>query len=465
MREIVAVLDIGKTNIKLCALDVRTGDTLRIEKSNNTVLNAEPYPHADIEGIWSWYCTQLRAFSEKYTVRYLCCTTHGATVVCLTGGRLAFPVYDYESERCEESDDDYENVRPLYKESLSPALKLGLNAGRQLYWLSKTEPEKFKQVDAILMYPQYWAWRLCEVAASEVTSLGCHTDLWQPAGNCYSSLVERMGWQAMFPPMRASGESLGVVSADLIEKLGLPKGCEVINGIHDSNASLVPYLLYETEPFTVISTGTWVVIANVGSSADCLAEHDDMLCNVSAFGDPVPSIRFMGGREWELLRGDEEGSCQELSEVFRSDVFLLPSFTNQGGPFSHTAGAINGPVGSVSESCRTTLASLYCALITDYCLSRIGSTGKIIVEGSFAGNTVYLAVLCSLRPEQEVLISNDTTGTTLGAAQLIERCNWPKKELVAVKAGDVIDGAELLAYKEHWNTLLPRRNSEVDYPE
>jgi L-fuculokinase len=30
------------------------------------------------------------------------------------------------------------------------------------------------------MYPQYWAWRLCGAAASEATSLGCHTDLWHP---------------------------------------------------------------------------------------------------------------------------------------------------------------------------------------------------------------------------------------------------------------------------------------------
>lgn len=458
MQEIVAVLDIGKTNIKLCALDVRTGDTLALEKCNNIVLNAQPYPHANIEGIWTWYCAQLKKFGEQFRVKYLCCTTHGATVVCLSKDSLAFPVYDYESELCEQSDEHYEKVRSDYAETLSPALKVGLNAGRQLYWLSKIEPEKFNQVDTILMYPQYWAWRLCGIAVSEMTSLGCHTDLWQPAKNCYSSFIERMGWEELFPPMSSSGDSLGLVLEGLGEELGLPKDCEVINGIHDSNASLVPYLLKEHQPFTVISTGTWVVIANVGSSIDCLTENDDMLCNVSAFGDPVPSIRFMGGREWELLRGNEEGSCHELSEVLRSEVFLTPSFANQGGPFSDVIGATNGPIASLSESCRTTLASLYCALITDFCLSRIASTGKIIVEGSFAGNTVYLAILCSLRPQQVVLISNDTTGTTLGAAQLIESCNWPKKELVAVKADDVLDHAELLDYKERWNTLLPKRS-------
>jgi L-fuculokinase len=31
--------------------------------------------------------------------------------------------------------------------------------------------------------------------AGEATSLGCHTDLWNPAAQRYSQLVDDMGWQ------------------------------------------------------------------------------------------------------------------------------------------------------------------------------------------------------------------------------------------------------------------------------
>lgn len=454
MKKIIAVLDIGKTNIKLCAMDSLTGNTIVIVKHSNTVLNSPPYPHVNIDGIWTWYCAQLKILAEQFCISHLCCTTHGATVVCLAGETVVFPVYDYESDLCEKTDRDYENLRPPYSETLSPALNVGLNAGRQLYWLSQTEPQKFKQVDTILMYPQFWAWRLCGVAASEVTSLGCHTDLWQPLENRYSSLVGRMGWTQLFPPLRAAGESLGPVSQSLAKELAIPQDCQVINGIHDSNASLVPYLRNESQPFTVISSGTWVVIANLGASIDDLSEDDDMLSNVSAHGDPVPCIRFMGGREWELLRGDEEGDEQDLEEVLRSGVYLTPSFTSQGGPFSDVKGAVIGPINNLNGGERAVLASLYCSLVTDFCLNRIKSTGKIIVEGSFASNRVFLTVLQSLRPQQEIRISTDTTGTTLGAAQLIEGCNWSKKELSTIDGNQTVNATNVFAYREHWKSFL-----------
>ena len=37
------------------------------------------------------------------------------------------------------------------------------------------------------MYPQYWAYRLTGVLANEVTSLGCHTDLWDYRAGDFST--------------------------------------------------------------------------------------------------------------------------------------------------------------------------------------------------------------------------------------------------------------------------------------
>jgi sugar (pentulose or hexulose) kinase len=263
-------------------------------------------------------------------VRFLAFTTHGATAVCLAGNTPALPVLDYESDLCEQAGADYDRVRPAYEETLSPALGCGLNLGRQLFWLSQSRPDDFARVDTILMYPQYWGWRLSGVAASEVTSLGCHTDLWQPQQQCYSSLVERMGWQRLLPPLLKAGEVLGPVLPELARELGLPADCQVINGIHDSNASLVPYLQRVEAPFTVISTGTWTVMAAVGAPLTGMSEQDDMLANVSAFNDPVPCIRFMGGREWELLRDADDCDVADLQRVLAQGVFALPPFASQG---------------------------------------------------------------------------------------------------------------------------------------
>lgn len=68
-------------------------------------------------------------------------------------------------------------------------------------------------------------------------------------------------------------------------------------GIHDSNASLVPHLIAQTAPFTVLSTGTWFIAMAIGGDETVLDESKNTLINVNAFGDPVPSALFMGGRD------------------------------------------------------------------------------------------------------------------------------------------------------------------------
>ena len=75
----------------------------------------------------------------------------------------------------------------------------------------------------------------------------------------------------------------------------------VFCGIHDSNASLLPHVLTRPAPFSVVSTGTWVVIMAIGARKVALDEARDTLINVNALGDPVPSARFMGGRAFAML--------------------------------------------------------------------------------------------------------------------------------------------------------------------
>ncbi len=456
MQNVIAVLDIGKTNVKLCALDIRSGALLAVRKKNNTVLNQGDYPQLDIEGIWQWYCEQLKHLSSHYLISQLTFTTHGATAVCLDEKDIAFAVPDYEANQCEMLNEQYQSVRPHFTETYSPALKGGLNLARQLFWLSKTYPEKFSTLQSILMYPQFWAWKMSGVKASEVTSLGCHTDLWAPASNDYSSLVDRMSWRALFPVMRPAGAVLGTIKPELAASLGLSDQCQVLNGLHDSNASLVPYLQNLEGAFTVVSTGTWVVIAAIGADLENLNERDDMLANINIYGEAVPCIRFMGGREWELLRGDESCSFDDLTSVISLSTMLLPSFSDQGGPFADRSGKAIGPLHQLNGPQHTALASLYCALVSDYCLTLINSQGPLYIEGSFAKNEIYLSVLQLLR-NQPVIISEDSTGTTQGAALVSSQCKWPANiatQPVKHTPQKQIDKAALLHYKQQWLNAL-----------
>ena len=454
MLEATVVLDIGKTNVKLCALSLATGQLVDCQRRPNEVQFDGPYPHADTEGIWSWFLAALADMAARMTVRSIGITTHGATVACLAGEELALPVLDYEYPEIDTTREAYRSLRPAFAESRSPDLPAGLNLGAQLYWLQQRFPEAFDRVTTLLTYPQYWGWRLSGVVASEVTSLGCHTDLWNPAAGDFSSMVDGRGWRSLFPPMQATGSVLGPVHRSLAKRLRLPGDCQVYNGIHDSNASLVPHLLHHPGPFGVVSSGTWTVMAGIGSPLDALDPAADMLANVSAYNEPVPCIRFMGGREWETLRGDPECQWRDLADVLALDVYAIPSFVDQGGPFQHHPGRFTGPVHRLNGRQKTALASLYVSLMTDYCLDRLQQTGDLIVEGAFADNRLYLTLLATLRPDGAVLCSHDRTGTTLGTAMLSNPSRDWSFDYERVSADGSIRDA-MVAYRDRWRALLP----------
>jgi L-fuculokinase len=270
------------------------------------------------------------------------------------------------------------------------------------------------------MYPQYWAWRLCGVAASERTSLANHADLWRPIAGGPSSLVVARGWERLLPPVRGPGERLGTVTAEVAAATGLAPTTAVLCGIHDSNAALVPHLLARGAPFTVVSTGTWVVLMAVGAPVDRLEPGKDMLCNISALGDPVPAAKFMGGREFAALVGDacREADAADLEAVLASGALPLPAFVAQGGPFEGRPGRVLGEL-PPRPGARAALANLYAALVTDHLLTALGAeAGPVVVEGSFAQNPLYAGILAALRPGQPIEISTATAGAAFGAAAI-----------------------------------------------
>ncbi len=303
----VAVIDIGKTNAKLALVDLETRSETASLRQPNAPRRDGPYPHHDIEAIWAFILDGLATLRREHPIDAISVTTHGATAALVDAkGDLVLPVLDYEFDGPDGLREAYEKVRPPFAETGTPKLPMGLNLGAQIFWQQKTFPDAFGKASAILTYPQFWASKLTGVAASEVTSLGCHTDLWDPYRRDFSSLVDTMGWRHLFPPLRRAADMLGPILPDIASRIGLDPGTPVATGIHDSNASLLPHLMTHKPPFAVVSTGTWVVSMAVGGRQVALDPMRDTLVNVNAFGDPVPSARFMGGREFETIVTDAE---------------------------------------------------------------------------------------------------------------------------------------------------------------
>ncbi len=412
------VLDIGKTNAKLTLIDA-AGRTITEVRTPNTVSHAGLYPHHDTERLWAWMQQQLRELSALADIRAIVPVTHGATAALVDDAGLVLPVLDYEHVPGDAADAErYEALRPAFEESGSPRLPAGLNLGRQLAWLQSQFPAEFARARHVLMYPQYWAWRLCGVAASEVTSLGCHTDLWRPAQGGYSSLAEGQGWLPLFPPRRDAWARLGVLRPAVAAETGLPADCEVVCGIHDSNASLLRHLLtlQQSGPCTVLSTGTWLIAAALGSATRPLVEAQDKLANCNVFGDAVPCMRFMGGREFAAIAGTQPAvfGAADVERLIARQTLALPCFAETGGPFAGRLGRVQGPPAE-SDAERAALATLYVALMADYCLDALGASGRVVVEGAFTANPWFGPLLAGLAQGRSVSVSDDSSGTTCGA--------------------------------------------------
>lgn len=455
MSQLCAVIDIGKTNVKIHVVD-EVYDSLFCRSRTNQVIEPGIYPHYDIHALWRWIRGTLTEVARDFHIDVIAITTHGATAALVHPGAgesgLVMPVMDYEFEGG-ASESDYDAVRPPFSETYSPALPAGLNLGRQLFWQQRYCERAFDDAVYILPYPQYWAWRLTGVAVSEVTSWGCHTDLWAPAKRDYSTLVDHLGIRSKLPPLVPAGTVVGNVSEEVAGQTGLSRECRVIAGLHDSNASYLRYLSREEKsPLTVVSTGTWVISFSSATPLAVLDEERDMLANVDINGVPVACARFMGGREFEMIcrrtgsKPEDRIGSEALQGLVDKQVFALPDFSEGSGPFGGRPPQIVGKADSGAA-----LASLYCALMIDYELDLLASEGDLIIEGAWLRNPMLCAVLAQLRPVQQVLLSTDETGTVSGAAQLAFGDKLAAPVLESIEAASV---SGLENYRSRWRALL-----------
>ncbi|MCJ9749521.1 FGGY-family carbohydrate kinase [Neorhizobium sp. BETTINA12A] len=453
--EKVAVLDIGKTNAKVVVLDCATGEEIAERRTPNRVRPGPPYPHYDVETLREFAIQALSDFAKKPGFDAISITTHGASAVLLDAeGKLALPVLDYEHEYPEDIRETYRSIRPPFSETFSPALSGGLNVGAQLHYQKTAFPEAFARVRTILTYPQYWAFRLTGVAANEVTSLGCHTDLWRPREGAYSPLVDTLGIRDLMAPVHSAFDTLGPLLPGIAAQIGTTKPIPVHCGIHDSNASLLAHLVGREPPFAVVSTGTWVINFAVGGDLDHLDPQRDVLANVDAYGRAVPSSRFMGGREFEMLTAElgplsPEAALAAIPHVIEKGLMLLPNVSGGSGPFPGREPQWIGDAAASADH-RWAAACLYLALMTETCLDLIGAKGPVLVEGPFSANPAYLQALSALLG-REVMALPGSTGTSQGAALLAGISP-------ATKPGRIVPAPtwNIDAYRTAWHERLER---------
>jgi hypothetical protein len=179
---------------------------------------------------------------------------------------------------------------------------------------------------------------------------------------------------------------------------------------------------------------------------------------VDVRGKPVPSSRFMGGREVELLEmataepvdiGSSLDTLVHIAQtMIKTGVMATPTFQKGVGPFPARTGRWNQrPSDQIG---RRAVAGLYLALMADTCLDLIGSRETVVIEGRFINDLIFVRALAALRPSQVIFLSDANNSLPYGALRMIDSDLAPSQTLVRVEplAGD------LKRYAAAWQAML-----------
>jgi len=453
----IIVIDLGKT---LSKVSLWSAEGAMLDRQVRPAAPRElgSVRRLDSDGIETWLIEALGRYARE-DVRAIIPVGHGAGVVAIEGGSPIFLPLDYEQPIPGHILAAYRDERDPFTVTGSPALPDGLNMGAQLYWMDRLYPRVMAGA-TLLPWAQYWGWFLTGRATSEVTSLGCHSDLWNPLRGRFSPLAERMGWAKRFAPLVRASDILGPIRDQISARTGLPAGVKVLAGLHDSNAALLAargFPEIADNEATVLSTGTWFVAMRItAETVDTtkLSERRDCLVNVDAYGKPIPSARFMGGREIESvieidtrrvdIKPDQPKLIAAVPEVVRRGAMMRPTLAPGCGPFPTGRGGWIGEPDDWYE--RRAAMCLYAALVADTSLSLIGSRARLLVEGRFAEADVFVQSLAALRPDTQVYTANAHNDVSFGALRLLDPHLAPQGELVRVPPLK----ADIAAYADRW---------------
>ena len=442
---VIAIFDVGKTNKKLFLFDEQYRIVYEENYRFDETKDEDGFVCEDVAALTKWIKGTFNAILEKkdFHVKAVNFSAYGASFVYLDrDGKITAPLYNYLKPYPpglqKKFYDTYGGESIVTKQTASPVLG-NLNSGMQLYRLKYEKPELFKQITFAFHLPQYLSYIISDYPASEITSIGCHTNLWDFRNNQYHSWVIKEGIEEKFPPILGSA---AVIPATIQNK-----DIAVGIGLHDSSAALIPYLSSFRDPFILLSTGTWCISLNPfnHSMLSDYELHHDCLCYLSYEGKPVKASRLFAGYEHEqqvkrlAIHFKTETDRYKkirvdtgiLKKVRFADTF---SIYNRQGPMVRESKFGNRDLNGFAN-----YEEAYHQLIIDIVEQQIQSTNlvlkgtsvkKIFVDGGFSRNPVYMNLLTMAFPSLEIYAASVPEATALGAAMAIHK-KWNNSSLPA----------------------------------
>ena len=448
----IAVLDIGKTNKKILIYDqdllIKTERFTRISEIEDGEILLD-----DINTLKSWILSTLSELSQQYDIRVIATSAHGATYGLVDHkGNQVVPQIAYNTDPNDELHHEFYELCgdpiELQKATASPNFNLLINPAKGIFFTKQRYPEQFSRAKKLLMYPQLFGYWLTGIACADPTYVGNHTYLWNFGKKDWSEVVDKLEIRPLLPKVfKNPWESLGTIKQEIADATGLLSNVIVTVGIHDSNASLLPYMVSMDKPFLLNSTGTWCVIMN--EKDEVLFKDDELgkvvFYNLNAFWKPVKTAIFLGGMEFEHYSGiiqkihnrtDIPGFNQEIYQQIIDNCaeFILPSVAKGIGQFPDSVPRVvdNESVYSLDDletgnvipsffqdyEKAFAVLNLSLAIQTKVSFDRADMTKgmQVFTEGGFSKNESYNTLMTSFYPDSSFYLTSLKEASAFGAA-------------------------------------------------
>jgi len=439
---VIAIFDIGKTNKKFFLINELYKIVLEQTTSFPETTDDDGDPCEDVVMLKKWVEDTLDEVLsvKKYDIRALNFSTYGASFVHIDHhGNVAAPLCNYLKAFPEDLKQEFYSTHGgealIARQTASPVLG-NLNSGMQLYRIKQRKPELFNRIKYSLHLPQYLNHLISGNFYSDITSIGCHTQLWDFDKNDYHQWVYQEGIDKLLAPIFPSDK------VDTVEIKGHKYSVGV--GLHDSSAALIPYLANFAEPFVLISTGTWCISLNPFNNAPLTDEelNKDCLCYMEYHGRPVKASRLFAGNEHEQQTKRLAEHFNKPADYFKkvkynpdfvSPALIADTQVDDGKLLEQSA------FGGRDLSAFQSYEEAYHALIADIMQQQRASTQlaiqdtqvkRIFVDGGFSKNPIYMNLLAKAFPFFEVYAASVAQATAIGAALAIHKY-WNNKQLPA----------------------------------
>jgi sugar (pentulose or hexulose) kinase len=451
---VIAIFDIGKTNKKLFLFDEQYNIVLEKSEQFTEVTDEDGDTCEDLDALTNWVraCLQEVFNDPRFQVRALNFSTYGASFVHIDKeGKAAAPLYNYLKPYPADLQEGFykkyggELTFSIY--TASPVLG-NLNSGMQLYRLKYTRPELFDRIHYSLHLPQYMSFLVTGRAYSDITSIGCHTGLWNFPQNHYHEWIYR----------EAINEKLANIfpSDQLMHSQFQGHALLTGVGLHDSSAALIPYLFHFTEPFVLLSTGTWCIALNPFNQTRLTYEElqQDCLCYMEYRGKPIKASRLFAGYEHEqqtkrLAAHFKVALDYYKTVAFNADLLSSPSVnvsTSADSKFGKSAMVQESGFGARDLNSFASYEAAYHQFMADLMTQQVASLNlvlhnspvkKIFVDGGFSKNPLYMNLLANAFPHHEVYAASMAQASAMGAALAVHAA-WnktnPSSDLIELKA-------------------------------